>query len=148
MIAGSAAVLFLAAGVVAADYFGLFGTSEHLDRDVAHLHFKFVDSSSKRPIDGVHVVCTRPGTESACTERRGRRAGRVEASLSLVRVVRAGLFFSHEQSVHISDSGIISIMFVHPGYRRKRMMLDAEGVRHAAEEPVVVELPAADPQGE
>ncbi len=138
-----AALIVVTGGVIAADYAGLFGVREELNRDYIHVTFQFVDAVSRAPVADVHVACTRPMVRSACTETRGPGAGQTTITLSAYRITRRSLFFSEDAGYSLGSGGDMNLTFIPASYARARLVIANDDPILAAGRPHVVELLAS-----
>ncbi len=135
-----AALVFVIALAVAADWRGWFGTREEQMPDFMHLIIHFVDVSSRVPIDDVHISCTRPMKLSVCTERQGPRAGETTITFGALKRIERTLLFSEENGHTFGSNGAIRLTFIHPHYERSGLKLGDDELASLAGRKRIVEL--------
>ena len=102
-------VLFLAG-----DWFGVFGTKVNQVPDFIHIIFETRDTATRKAVEDVHVVCTRPSARSVCSERLTGIPGQTEITFGVFRLVRRTLLFSEALGFSLGSTGEMSMTFIHP----------------------------------
>lgn len=126
-----------------ADRHGLLGVREELVSDFVHIAFQFVDAESRAPISDVHIACTRPMQPSACTERRGPRAGETTITFGALKRIRRSFLFSETTGHTLGRGAVMHLTFIHPNYERATFELDDETIAAAGARQQLIELDAA-----
>jgi hypothetical protein len=142
------------AGLVGADYYGLFGVRRVWSREFLSVRFLPVDSRSGKPVTGVHLNCTLGATahklhsERPCTQRGDDSDGVVLAQFVLVRQRRHTLLFDKGAVPSESLRGKVTLVFIHPDYQRLFIPVpfSALPVMQGRDNKVIL-VPAVDDQG-
>ncbi len=135
---------FLAAVIfVGGDWFGLFGSNIKQIPDFVHIIFVTRDIDTGKPIEGVHVVCTRPMARSVCSERLTGIPGQTEITFGVFRNELASWLFSEEQGFSLGSSNEMSLSFVHPNYEREIMFVNDDTIRFRRNQQLTVDLKKA-----
>ncbi|MEM7466681.1 MAG: hypothetical protein AAF387_07325 [Pseudomonadota bacterium] len=133
--------LILAAIVfVLCDWLGLLGKSIKTIPDFVHIIFVTRDSDSGKPVEDVHVVCSRPMARSVCSERLTGVPGQTEITFGVFRVESASFLFSAEQGFSLGNGNEMTMSFIHPNYERKIMFVDDNILGRNRNQKITVDL--------
>ena len=106
----------IAAGVVMADYFSLFGVTQQEKTGFIDVQFKTVDAENGLLVSDVHVRCFQKMNENACGQRDSHEPGMVYIKIPVSRVVSRSLFFNQGEVIIKTHDPKLHIMFIHPDY--------------------------------
>lgn len=137
------AVLVMALlGVVAADYFGLFGVRQVDMADLLHLRVKPVDKESGRIITDVHVTCVRRRSEEACSQKQQAGDGVLTLNFLVNRSVRYSRLFRFKtaEKLWLDEEAIVVLVFIHPNYERLFLQVTTPDIVQWGESVKVIEL--------
>lgn len=144
------AVLVMALlGVVAADYFGLFGVRQVDMADLLHLRVKPVDKESGRIITDVHVTCVRRRSEEACSQKQQTGDGVLTLNFLVNRSVRYSRLFRFKtaEKLWLDEDAIVVLVFIHPDYERLFLQVTTPDIVQWGESVKVIELAPIAPAG-
>ena len=125
---------------VAGDWFGVFGTKTEQIPDFIHVIFDIRDEVSSKPVDEVHVVCSRPNARSVCSERLTGIPGQTEITFGVFRNDSKSFLFTKESGFSLGRTGEMSMVFVHPNYERKIMFINDDVIGATRNQRITVTL--------
>jgi len=110
--------MLLAALLVVADYYGVFGYRMTRHRVPLDIDFLVLDAASGQPLSGVHVTCFRRGTRNACVQRDPDGQANVGIRFGVARRdTRTWLF--HKSSQIEGGAGVeVNVMFIQADHVR------------------------------
>lgn len=130
----------LAAALVAGDWFGLFGTKLKQIPDFVHIIFLTRDAQTQKPVEDVHVVCSRPMARSVCSERLTGIPGQTEITFGVFREEMTSLLFSEQQGFSLGSHGELTMRFIHPNYEQHIMFIDDATLANNRNQRITVDL--------
>ncbi|MGR8950352.1 MAG: hypothetical protein ACU84Q_20095 [Gammaproteobacteria bacterium] len=125
---------------VVGDWFGFFGSKPEQIPDFVHIVFMTRDVDSGKPIEGVHVVCTRPSARSVCSERLTGVPGQTEVTFGVFRNELASWLFSKDLGFSLGSSNEMSLTFVHPNYEREIIFINDDTFRFRRNQNITIKL--------
>lgn len=140
LLAVSMVIALASAGVVVADYFGLFGTTKVETTKYVKAGFYTVDGDSGARIADVKVRCVQKHVANACAQRKSGRRGLVSIVLrAKVTVTRSYLFIKSEDFI-APPATALQIMFAHPDYENRFASFQIMALLTGTDEKRVVKL--------
>ena len=120
-----AALLLIAAVVIGADRFGLFGESQLDMRDLIHLNVRPVDKNTGQVVTDVHITCVRRKSDDACTQQAPSGDGIVTLNFLLNKSVKLSRLFKFQlkEKLWVDEEQSITLVFIQPNYDRYFLVL-------------------------
>jgi hypothetical protein len=108
----------VAAAVVIADYFSLFGITKQEKLEFVETRFKTVNAETGGPVFDVHVRCFQKMNENACTQRDSYTPGVVSIKVPMRLIVSQSMFFNQDEVLLGTLDPELHIMFIHADYNK------------------------------
>ena len=109
-------IVAVAAGLVIADYFALFGTSTRVRQDFIELRFRMVDEETGAPVIDAHAKCFQKYNQNACTQGNSGRLGIVSIHVPVRKTITRTYLFEKNSRLQKTRDPKLQVLFFHPDY--------------------------------
>ncbi len=123
-----AAVLTIAAALVAADYFELFGSKIEKRLGFSEIRFRTLDKETGGIVTNVGVRCFQKQNMNACTRKESHQLGVVSVNIPIQRAVKKTLLFKKAEEIYKSIDPKVHVMLIHQNYYKQTVTLIMEDV--------------------
>ena len=103
--------------LVAADYFGLFGTKTMTELDFATAQFKTVDADTGAPVFGSRVKCVQKGNDNACTLKDTRATDKLTLLFPRQTNISRTLLFEKNREIMKPKYPEVFVFFINTDYQ-------------------------------